>query len=82
MILKTLCPEGKSVVRKDVLDNLGYRTDLFTSLFMTSKKQIYYLCYDYGFTPIIERGIHKVLIISRQPYMSPWDPWKYVIKKT
>ena len=79
-ILKALCPEGKSIVRKQVLENLGFRVDLFTTLYITSKKQIYYLCYDFGFTPILEKGIQKVVIVSRQPYMSAWDPWKYVKK--
>lgn len=80
-ILMTLCPKGRSVVRKEVLVTMGFRMDLFTALFVTTAKQIYYLCYDFGFTPLIERGIPKVLIVSRQPYMIPWDPWKYIPKK-
>jgi predicted nucleic acid-binding Zn ribbon protein len=79
-ILKTLCPEGKSVVRKTVLDDMGFRSDLFTSLYMTSKKQMYYLCYDFGFSPLIEKGVEKVLIVTRQSYMSSWQPWKFVKK--
>ncbi|MBP9926208.1 MAG: hypothetical protein KBF45_09435 [Cyclobacteriaceae bacterium] len=80
-ILKTLCPEGKLVVRKSVLDAMGFRPDLFTSLFMTSAKQMYYLCYDYGYSPLVEKDIEKVLIITRQSYMAKWEPWRFVKNK-
>jgi len=77
-ILKTLCPQGKATVRKEVLVMLGYDFTLFCSLFMTSKKQLYYMCYDYGFTPINENGVEKALIITRQNYMGDWNPWKFI----
>jgi predicted nucleic acid-binding Zn ribbon protein len=82
MILKTLCPHGKSVVRKTVLDAMGFRSDLFTTLYLTSKKQLYYFCYDFGFTPVFERNIQKVVIVARQTYMGVWDPWKYASTRT
>lgn len=81
-ILKALCPHGRAVVRKDVMMAMGYDETLFSSLFLSNKKQLYYLCHDYGFTPLIEKGVMKALIISQQPYMRKWDPWKYVRKKT
>ena len=76
-ILKTLCPEGKSTVRKEVLDQMGYDYRYFNSIFK-SKQGIYYLTYDYGFSPIFERGIEKALIIQRQPYMDELtlEVWK------
>lgn len=80
-ILKTLCPAGKSVVRKEVLDAMQYDGSVFSSIFVTNKKQIYYLCYEYGFTPILEKGVEKALIIARQAYMDPWNPWKYIYKE-
>jgi hypothetical protein len=80
-ILKTLCPYGHATVRKDVMDALGYQQCMFTSLFITDNRQVYYLCYDYGFTPLIVKGIKKVLIITRQAYMNSPDPWKYVKEK-
>ncbi len=75
-ILKTLCPQGKATVRKEVLVAMGYNFDCFTSLFVTRTKQVYYLVYDYGFTPIMEGQIEKALIVSRQEYMKDWNPWK------
>jgi len=54
----------------------------FTTLFINQNRQVYYLSYDYGFLPIIQKGIPRVLIISRQRYMETWDPWKYVKKDT
>jgi predicted nucleic acid-binding Zn ribbon protein len=55
-ILKALCPIGKSTVRKEVMVAMGYDMTIFSSLFLTTKKQVYYLCYDYGFTPLKEKG--------------------------
>lgn len=80
-ILKTLSPVGKSTVRKEVLEALGYDFNIFSSMYRTSKGSIYYLCYEYGFNPIIDnKGIEKAVIISRQDYMPDWQPWKYVNK--
>ena len=79
-ILKKLCPSGKATIRKEILDAMGYDVNFFSSIFLTGKKMIYYLCYDYGFTPLLEKGIEKALIISKQDYMNSWNPWKYVDK--
>lgn len=76
-ILKTLSPEGKSTVRKEILDNMGYDYRYFSGLFKT-KANLYYLVYDYAFSPIFERGIEKALIVQRQDYMDvlSLDIWK------
>ncbi len=75
-ILKTLCPQGKATVRKEVLLSMGFSVDAFTSIFVTRYKQVYYLCYDYGYTPIMEGPVEKALIVSRQEYMKDLNPWK------
>lgn len=78
-ILKTLSPVGKSTVRKEVLEAMGYNFNIFSSMYRASKNSIYYLCYEYGFSPIIDRrGVEKAVIITRQLYMGDWRPWKYV----
>lgn len=78
-ILKTLSPVGKATVRKEVLEGMGYNFNVFSSMYRASKKSIYYMCYEYGFSPIIDsRGIEKAVIITRQSYMGDWAPWKYV----
>ena len=77
-ILKKLCPVGMATVRREVLDALGYDVSAFSSIFLTSKKQIYYICYDYAFTPIFDNGIEKALIVTKQDYINTWDPWKFV----
>ena len=76
-----MCPVGKAIVRKEVLDAMGYEVKVFSSLFVTSNKQIYYICYDYAFTPLIEHNVEKALIVNKQEYMNTWDPWKFVRKK-
>lgn len=67
-ILKTLCPEGKATVRKEILDAMGYDFRVFSGLFKT-KTNLYYLVYDYAFSPVFEKGIEKALIVQRQDYM-------------
>ena len=72
-----LCPQGESVVTKEVLEKLGYNFQLFTSLFITDKKEIKYICYDYCYFLFLEKQIPKVLIAKWQ---SDWlfDPWRFV----
>jgi len=67
-----------STVRKEVLDAMGFDISVFSSLFLTDKKQLYYFSYDYGFTPLIVNGVEKALIVNKQRYMNSWNPWKYV----
>jgi hypothetical protein len=70
------------VVRKEVLVAMGYEVAVFSSLFVTSNKQVYYICYDYAFTPLLEHNVEKALIVTRQDYMNGWDPWRFVKKKS
>jgi predicted nucleic acid-binding Zn ribbon protein len=77
-ILRKLCPIGKATVRREVLDALGFNVTIFSSIFVSSGKQIYYICYYYAFTPIKDHQVEKVLIVTKQDYMNSWDPWKYV----
>lgn len=81
-ILKTLCPAGKTVVRRELLTSMGYDLTAFTSIYVTTGKQVYYLCYDYAFSPLLEKGVEKALIVARQDYMNKWDPWKFVKRST
>ena len=50
-ILKKLSPEGRGVLRKEVLDSYDYCFTLFTNLYITQKGNVYYFSYDYGFSP-------------------------------
>ena len=78
-ILKTLCPEGKSTVRREILEQMGYKFKHFTDVFRTSSG-VYYLCYDYGWMPIKEGSKEKAVIVQRQEYFdqSSFDPWSLV----
>ena len=81
-ILKTLCPLGKATVRKEVLDAMGFSFRHFSSLYGKPGKT-YFLCYDYGYKPIVEQSsstgetVQKVLIVQQQDYMRDFDPWKF-----
>jgi hypothetical protein len=76
-ILKTLSPQGKATVRKDVLEQIGYDFRYFSATYH-SPKLLYYICYDFGFAPVIDNGKEKAMIIQKQNYMDPYalDPWK------
>jgi hypothetical protein len=73
-ILKSLCPEGKTVVRRKILVDMGFDHRYFTNLYRSKKGGTYYLCYDYGFAPISEEGKKKMLIVHRQDYMEHYSP--------
>jgi hypothetical protein len=70
-----------AVVRKEVLTAMGYDETAFTSMYVTLEKQIYYICYDYAFTPTFKDNVAKAVIVGRQNHMKSWDPWKYVKTK-
>ncbi|MDO6489878.1 MAG: hypothetical protein ACSHW4_17085 [Cellulophaga sp.] len=76
-LLAHFCPSGKSTVKKEVLLKLGYRLDLFTHMY-PFKTGAYFFCYEFGYLPIKENGVDKMLIVHKQEYMSkltysPWD---------
>jgi predicted nucleic acid-binding Zn ribbon protein len=79
-ILKNLCPEGRAIVRKDILDTMEYDYNLFSSIYVNPKRQIYYICYDYAFTPIVEHEVKKAFIVARHNFVNSWDPWKFIRK--
>lgn len=73
-ILKSLCPIGKATVRKDVLDALGYDYRYFSNIYKSSQNQVYYINYDYAFSPIKQEDrktgemVHKAVIVQKQDY--------------
>lgn len=76
-LMSHFCPSGKSTVEKDVLMKLGFKFELFTHIFPFSSGT-YFFCYDYGYLPIKDKGIEKVVIVQKQAYMKnlnfhPWD---------
>lgn len=73
-ILKTLCPTGKLVVKKDVLDSVGYNYKYFSEMYKSDEGRYYFLCYDYGFTPISEDNKQDVMIVKRAEYMDDFVP--------
>lgn len=79
-ILKSLCPIGKAVVRKEVLDALGYNYRYFSGIYKAKPKIYYYLCYDYAFLPTQEtdretgKTIKKALIVQKQDYFDRQIP--------
>ena len=74
-ILRLLCPQGKAVVRKEVLDQLKYDYRYFSGIYRT-RSAVYYLCYDYGFSPAVINGVDRATVIQRQQYMDDSNPWK------
>jgi predicted nucleic acid-binding Zn ribbon protein len=65
-LLKQTNPVGKTTIRKEVLSSQGFDFRFFTHVFKTNTNQIYYFCYEYGYSFIADE---KVLIVNWQPYM-------------
>lgn len=76
-ILKTLCPEGKATVRREILETMGYDFRYFSGLYTSGKSKLrYFLLYDYAFAPIYDHEVAKSLIVQRQTYMNQHsDVW-------
>ena len=66
-ILKTVNPQGKSTIRKDYLDTLGFDFRYFTHVFKSGSGNIYRFCYDFGYMPV---DLEKILVINWQSYMN------------
>jgi predicted nucleic acid-binding Zn ribbon protein len=75
-ILKNICPAGKAIVQKDILKGLGYQFHLFTSMYITSQKQVYYICYDVAMSPMTHEGKEHAIVVLWTEYRKDWDPWK------
>ena len=65
-ILKQASPQGKTTLRREVLQQAGFNFTYFTNLYRTNRGNTYYFCYDYGYLLLPEE---KVLIVSQQAYM-------------
>lgn len=61
-ILKRHNPEGKIKIKKERLQKEGFHFEYFTHQYITSKGNIYYFCYEYGYLMI---GSDQVLIVKR-----------------
>ncbi|WP_207801951.1 hypothetical protein [Pontibacter arcticus] len=66
LLLQRTSPEGKTTLKRSVLELAGFDFRYFTNLFRTQKGNTYYFCYDYGYLLLDDE---KVLIVNRQPYM-------------
>jgi len=67
-ILKQFNPEGKTTIRTEYLEKMGFDFRYFTHLFTTKNNNEYRFCYEYGYYKIDEE---KTLIVNWQPYMKP-----------
>lgn len=65
-LLKKFNPEGKTTIRKEYLEKLGFNFTYHTHTVTTAAGNTYRYCYDFGYL-IIENGI-KVLIVNEQGY--------------
>lgn len=64
-ILRQSSPEGKSTLRRQVLDAAGFDFHYFTHVYRTRSGNTYYFCYDYGYMYL--EG-ERVLVVSRHPF--------------
>lgn len=64
-ILKQFNPEGKTTIRREFLDKLGFEFSYHTHTHTTINENTYKFCYEYGY---LELANEKVLIINQQNY--------------
>ena len=77
-LLRKHCPEGEAYVKKESLENQGFNTQFFSSMYLTARRRIYFICYDYAWSPVITNGIKKVFIVRIKGTMLLGDPWRFV----
>ena len=65
-VLRRASPEGKTTLRREVLQLAGFDFRHFTHLYRTKQGNTYHFCYDYGYFLLPDE---KVLIVNWQPYM-------------
>ncbi|MBF9253237.1 hypothetical protein I2I11_08035 [Pontibacter sp. 172403-2] len=65
-VLQRASPEGKTTLKRQVLELAGFDFGHFTHLYRTQKGNTYYFCYDFGYLLLEDE---KVLIVNWQPYM-------------
>lgn len=65
--MRKACPSGKATVRKAFLKTLGMDFKHITHTWKSKGGNLYYFCYEYGYTPSFEAD--KVMIIQKQTYM-------------
>ena len=65
--LRKACPVGKATVRKEFLRTMGMDFKHLTHTWKSKGGNLYYFCYDYGYTPSVDA--EKVVIIQQQNYM-------------
>ena len=75
-ILKTLSASGNIVVERRTLQALGFDPSNFASMFINASGRTYYLCYDFAFSPTIEKDTQKAIVVARRKDLPKFDPWK------
>jgi hypothetical protein len=66
-ILRKASPQGKTTIRRQVLELAGFDFRYITHQFRTQKGNVYNFCYDYGYLLLPEE---KMLIVNHQSYMN------------
>jgi predicted nucleic acid-binding Zn ribbon protein len=65
-LLQRVSPEGKTTLRREILQQAGFDFRYFTHLYRTQKGNTYQFCYDYGYLLLEDE---KVLVVNWQQYM-------------
>ena len=74
-ILRKLCPAGKTIVPRSLLAEKGFNFHTFSSLYISSERKMFFICYDMAFTPIITNGTQHAMIAPWTEYRTSWNPW-------
>ena len=59
-----------ATIRKEKLLSEGFNPKYFTNYWKSSKEQVYFFCYEYGFLKIQKNQKEGYLLIKWQDYMN------------
>lgn len=68
-LLKEYNKAGKSIIRSEVLLNLGFDPKFFTHYWKNQKGEVYLFVYEYGYLRKTEKGREKYIMVTWQDYM-------------
>jgi hypothetical protein len=63
-ILRTFWQDRPTMVSRETLLIRGFRAEYHTNLYITSPRNTYFVCYDFGFQPCLVSGTKMALVVK------------------
>ena len=75
-ILRNLWKDRPTMIARETLISEGFKLPYHTGIHITTKGNIYFICYDFGFQPCNVSGSHMALVVkmTSSPLIDAWLP--------